>query len=194
MSPVVVEVASWPASEAFKADQTLIYPALTILAGLKGAQKLYYGIQHEDQATARLIIIWESLAHHQALIDDKPTYEKLGATLAPVLGGGISLYHVKFVAPESIPVQFDAPITEFVIQTIKDTAKASDLEAHLATADGFSSGKVVEYEKQWVLIKGWQSLEEHEAYVKEHLGAFGSTLVQLVDLELKHWKFTAFKL
>ncbi|THH26805.1 hypothetical protein EUX98_g7386 [Antrodiella citrinella] len=198
-SDSVVEFASWPASEAFKADRTLAHPALTILAGCKGAQKIYYGIQHEDQTTAKLIIIWDSLADHQALIDDKPLYATLGGLLGPVLAGEITLFHVKFAAVESIPAHLEAPITELATATIKDTSKSAELEAEFAkgAAVGLgSSGKVVEHEKQWLLVKGWQSIEEeHEAFRKGVTEATTllTNLRQLVEPEIAHWQLTAFK-
>ncbi|THH32790.1 hypothetical protein EUX98_g1381 [Antrodiella citrinella] len=193
---VVVEFATWPASEAFKADRTLAHPALTLIAGCKGAQKIYYGIQHEDKTTAKLVIIWDSLADHQALIDDKPLYAKLGGLLGPVLAGGLSLFHVKFAAIESIPAHFESPITELATATLKDASKSAEFEAGLAQAVSFSSGKVVEHEKQWVLVKGWQSIEEHEAFRKDATEAMitlRSNLKQLVDAEMGHWQLTAFK-
>lgn len=38
-SEIVIEIANWPASDAYKADPSVVNPALELLAAAKGSQK-----------------------------------------------------------------------------------------------------------------------------------------------------------
>ena len=109
---------------------------------------------------------WEKLADHEALIADKDAYPKLGAAIgAAKSDGALSLFHLVF-KPTPVPeVHFNAPITEFVIQTLREGKTNADLEALVwenpVNADGkaFAVGKKVEVGNQYVLAKGWESIE-----------------------------------
>ncbi|KAH8088929.1 hypothetical protein BXZ70DRAFT_1011440 [Cristinia sonorae] len=201
-SEVVVEIATWPASDAYKADPSVIDPALKILAASKGSQNIYHGLQHEDKSTAYLIIVWDKLADHQALIDDKEEYPKLIAALTPSLGGQLTLFHVGF-KPLAVPtVHFLAPISEFVVQTVKEGKTNADLENFVwnpaVTGDGTQVvvGKIVEKENQYVLLKGWESYEAHQAARNggdENVAKFVAFLHSVVDTQVAHVQLTEYK-
>lgn len=111
------------------------------------------------------VIAWEKLSDHEALIHDKEGYAKLGAALAPVRNGDLSLFHLSF-KPVPIPeVHLNAPITEFAVQTLQEGKTCAELEALVWNKDintkgiYFIVGKVVEKESQYYLLKGWESVE-----------------------------------
>jgi len=202
-SEIVVEIANFPASDAYKADPSVFHPALELIAGRKGALKIWHGLQHEDSSTVYLVIAWEKLSDHEALIHDKEGYAKLGAALAPVRSGDLNLFHLSF-KPISIPeVHFNAPITEFVLQTLKEGKANADLEAIVwnkdINTDGaqFIVGKVVEKENQYYLLKGWESVEAHQAArsadPEPNVAKFIEAVRQLVTPTIAHVKLTAYK-
>lgn len=98
-------------------------------------------------------------------MDDKEGYAKLGAALKPALGGGLSLLHVAF-KPIAVPLDhLNASISEFAIQTLQEGKTSAELEGLLQNpqinGEGktFVTGKVVEKDNQYVLLKGWDSVE-----------------------------------
>ena len=107
-------------------------------------------------------IVWDSLEDHKALMQDTETFQKLGASLGPLIheGGSTDLFHVQVRDSDKVSAQLRAPITELFIQTIKDARKPEELEGHLAAVSRNAlSGKVVEHADKWVLVKGWKNVE-----------------------------------
>ncbi|TCD64978.1 hypothetical protein EIP91_003391 [Steccherinum ochraceum] len=201
MSEIVVEIASWPASAAYKTDRSIVKPALEQLAASKGALKIWTGIQEEDQSTAYLVIAWEKLADHEALINDKAAYDELAGKLKPTLGGPLSLFHVAF-KPVPIPLEhFNSPVTEFATQTLKEGKTNADFEQFIwnpqVDPEGkiFVAGKVVEKESEYIFTKGWESVEAHAAARgggDEKIVKFVTALHELVDTKVAHAKLTLF--
>lgn len=115
--------------------------------------------------------VWETLQHHQALIDDKEAYAKLGAAIQKAAADKQYLYHVNYSA--EIYTALDAPVTEFAIWTINQGTPREQFKACLgeiiARADADptlkdevfrgSWGAIVEDERKFMVTLGWHSLE-----------------------------------
>ncbi|TCD64969.1 hypothetical protein EIP91_003382 [Steccherinum ochraceum] len=205
MSETVVEIVNWLASEAFKSDPSILHPALKQVAAAKGASKIWYGLQHEDQSTVFVVIVWASLADHKLFIDDKAPYAELLAKLTPTLdasAGAIEFYHVAF-KPNPIPeAHFNCPINEFGILTLKEgktNAEIEELVWNPEFNDGgkvFDIGKIIERDNQYVLTKGWESVEAHHAaraYRSEQLSQFVTAAREIITPAVCHVKLTMFK-
>ncbi|KAH8077741.1 hypothetical protein BXZ70DRAFT_694967 [Cristinia sonorae] len=201
-STVVVELATFPATEAYKADPTVIHPALEIISKAKGARNIYHGLQYEDKATAYLVIIWDSLEDHHALLSDKDIYPKIMEGFATSIGGPHNLVHVAFKPLVAPIAHLTAPISEFAVQTLKEGKTNADLEGFVwnpaVTGDGSQVvvGKVVEKEDQYVLLKGWESYEAHQNARNgndENVKKFITYLHTVVDTSVAHVPLKEYK-
>ncbi|KAJ3500153.1 hypothetical protein NMY22_g19356 [Coprinellus aureogranulatus] len=197
----VVEIATFPASEAFIADPTLLNgPITNILAKADGFISAYVGLQVEDRKTAYLVVVWQSLEAHQKLIAD-PIYPELGAQLKPALAGAINIQHVEFAGDAT--VAFNAPVTEVAIAKLKEGKAKEDFVAFIPTIVETSKavpgihgpgayGEVIEEQRSFYLVLGWESVEAHKAVVSS--GGPGKEVVakflDLVDMTVVHVKFT----
>ncbi|OSC96598.1 hypothetical protein PYCCODRAFT_1440928 [Trametes coccinea BRFM310] len=183
MSIPTIEVVWKRATDAFCAnpkDAELVKPAFDILSAQKGQLQKYFGIQHEDQATAYAVIAWQELEDHLRLMNDKETYPRLGEATKTFFdpSASQSMVHVR---PLSEPFKaFEAPVTEIAWFTLKDGQSKNDLEQRVDAlmkailAGGPSNGVVsgawgptVEKDSLIGLFLGWQSVEAHWEAVKD---------------------------
>ncbi|TEB39781.1 hypothetical protein FA13DRAFT_1723994 [Coprinellus micaceus] len=198
----VVEIASIPASEAFLADLTLIDgPVANIVGKAEGFISAYVGLQIEDQKTAYLIVLWESLEAHQKLIGD-PIYPTLISQLAPAVAGALKLQHVEFTG--DVAIAFGAPVTEVAVSKLREGKSKEDVDTFMPVMVEASKvppvahgpcayGEVIEEPGTFYLVLGWDSPEAHRAVTgvegpgKEVVKKFR----EIVDLEsMVHVKFT----
>ncbi|PPR05417.1 hypothetical protein CVT24_008031 [Panaeolus cyanescens] len=205
----VVEFASWPVAGDWK---TPLRPSLDVVRTWNGCTDLFIGVPEEDSQTAQLIVVWETLEHHQALIKAAKYPEVvsgIAASLPPDSGlSSLVMYHVDFAANARSPSEvdvgpaFSAPITEQVFMTLKEGKTKGDIAKVLnairdkitedsKTTDGISTpmvwGQTVEDPKVFVLLIGWDSSQLHRDIVaqpkyKEVL----SSLVETVDIKMIH--------
>lgn len=116
---------------------------------------------------------WESLAHHQALMNDAEKYPRLGKALGKASQGIVWMYHANFDA--DVTKALGAPVTEFALWTLPETTDReafapgvkkllSVLGEHIGEEifDG-GSGPIVEDKKLYLVCLGW-----HDAEVRSH--------------------------
>lgn len=110
---------------------------------------------------------WESVDAHHAFQANTELYSKLLAAFGPVRAPDSlpSLYHVDF-KPIAIPRDhFARPVTEIVVHTLKEGKTAEEIEGLMlqdkVTLGGKQTvfGRKVEAQNEWVLAKGWNTVE-----------------------------------
>ncbi|KAI0831719.1 hypothetical protein BC628DRAFT_1310792 [Trametes gibbosa] len=207
-----IEIVYKPATDAFIAnpkDTALMKPAFDILTAQKGQLQKYYGLEHEDKATAYAFIAWETLEDHQRLMNDPETYPKLGIAVGlffdSVKKGKSALIHIH---PTSEPSKaFEAPVTELAIFTVQEGKSKDELFELVETlgkamnvageADGvhFASwGPVVEQPDAFALFIGWTSVDAHWQAVQTNKTLAGTVdkikataTIDLVHIPLTKW-------
>ncbi|THH30756.1 hypothetical protein EUX98_g3429 [Antrodiella citrinella] len=197
-SEIVVEVATFKASEAYKADPTVFHPALNMVAASKGVLHIWHGLEHEDRSTVYFLVAWEKVSDHHTLMND-PEYSNILTVFAAVAAGPVNLRHVAFKSITIPLAHFAAPFTEVSILTVKEGKSNTGVESILwdtkINQDGaaFTTGKTVEKDNEYVSVKGWESIEAHEAAAADpQIKALIEVLEQTVKMELAHVQLTAF--
>lgn len=117
---------------------------------------------------------WETLEHHQTLMNDKVQYPILGSYIQK-FSTGVKLWHASF--PEAPYTAFEAPYTEIVTWSLKDGHKTKEEQAkvlewaktivgnfnELPAESGVSKGTVgpviEESEAATAITLGWTSPE-----------------------------------
>jgi len=123
----------------------------------------YTGGQIENEAaTGYVFLNWESLAHHQKVIDG-PDYGNVINALKPVFGGDAKMNHVIF---NNNPIAFESPVTEVLFITLKDPSYRAEVTEILTKISNMTEGRLVfgptlEDENVIVLVGGWQSVQDH---------------------------------
>ncbi|KAJ3542491.1 hypothetical protein NMY22_g3502 [Coprinellus aureogranulatus] len=177
----VVEIATFPASEAFIADPTLLNgPITNILAKADGFISAYVGFQVEDQKTAYLVVAQNQLS-----------------------SGAIKIQHVEF-AGRCHPSPSTLLLTEVAncqaeggqgqggFRRIHSYDSRKRLKPFQVIHDPGAYGEVIEEQRSFYLVLGWESVEAHKAVVSS--GGPGKEVVakflDLVDMTVVHVKFT----
>ncbi|KAI0089728.1 hypothetical protein BDY19DRAFT_992700 [Irpex rosettiformis] len=196
-----------PALELLRATKTDLFKTkgvesvqgvLDILNVTEGHIASYFGTEVQDPNTWYAIILWETVAHHQALIDNKTVYPDL---IKSITQGAEKIEFVQHTvlstaAPEKA---LEAPVTEVVLWTVKEGADKEEVkrlvgelvERVLATdavkgRGGF--GSIVEDENKVAVILGWDGYEEFVQAVASTpwVGELVGKIKTLADLDLKH--------
>ncbi|KII84623.1 hypothetical protein PLICRDRAFT_46004 [Plicaturopsis crispa FD-325 SS-3] len=163
----VTEILTFPTSEAYRTDQSIVKPFAEAIVGSPGLISIHHGLQIEDPAVGYLFVIWESLEAHQAL-RNSPAQGPLLATLKPLFAGPpISVIHAKFGADPTAAL--NAPVTELVVSTLKEGSSfeaISDILTKMAYTElptilGGAYGPAVEIERTFMMVAGWESVEAH---------------------------------
>ncbi|EMD34351.1 hypothetical protein CERSUDRAFT_117230 [Gelatoporia subvermispora B] len=194
-----VEIAWAASADTYRenpADTSIVQPAAEILKKTPGWIKTYHGLQTEDQKDTYLYIVWETLAHHQALMKDA-IYPTLGEAVRKFWATRGQMVHVQ---PTSEPyAALGAPVTELALIKLKPGQSKEKLEelANLLTKgaprDGTGLvdavwGPVVERSDTVALILGWTSVEAHWKLVTTDPGAIDilKQIKEIADIEVTH--------
>ncbi|KAG1869422.1 hypothetical protein DFJ58DRAFT_742499 [Suillus subalutaceus] len=157
------EIIILDTSEEFRKDVSIISPAFDAVSKADGFQApVYTGIQIENPTTGYIILNWESMAHHQALMDS-PSYGSVLEALKPAFGGPFKMYHVIF---NEHPIALQQPVTQVLLLTLKDPSHRAEVFDILSKISVLSKkmlvfGPTLENENQIVLVGGWASVEAH---------------------------------
>jgi len=189
MSIPVTELVFFTSSEAFRSDPaSIINNVGGILGKSEGMISAYHGPEIEDPSQAYLVVLWETLEHHKALISS-PSYPALMEGLKPAIGGPFEMLHAKF---NKDPTKaFTAPVTEIAVLTAtpgKPREEIGKLLDVISSQEPNSKvtlstwGPVVEKEDVFILVVGWESLEAHKAVVASAPDDFKKVLAGLRDL------------
>ncbi|KAI0668495.1 hypothetical protein C8Q78DRAFT_262739 [Trametes maxima] len=210
MSLPTIEVVYKPATKAFRAapqDASLVKATFDILSAQKGQNPLpkYFGLKHEDKATAYLAIAWDTFEDHDRLMNDKGEYPRLGASTESFFepGGKGTMFHIRSTSEPWKALE--APVTEIAVFTLKDGHSKGELEQ---TVDAIAKrldalgepagetlaswGPTVEKDNVVALFVGWQSVEAHVNAVttdKEVADLITKVKTQS-DLDLVHVAFS----
>ncbi|KIJ61733.1 hypothetical protein HYDPIDRAFT_115547 [Hydnomerulius pinastri MD-312] len=192
------EIIIFDASEEFQSDPSIATAAFNIVLKAAGVQApAYYGLQIENPKTGYIFLNWDSLEHHQAIIND-PSYPELLAALKPSIGGELKMNHVQFSAPT---VAFEKPVTEVLVLTLKAPENRATVEEILTKISEVSEkmlvfGKTVEEENKYILVGGWPTVEAHwETVAKPDVAAALTKLYSLASKDhLFHSKLSSYQL
>ncbi|TFY79705.1 hypothetical protein EWM64_g4304 [Hericium alpestre] len=169
--PSNLEIVSILANEVFTKDNTVLKHGADILAP---CSSVWYG-QQVEEVRSYLAIAWDSLGDHKSFMADEENVDKVRGSLGPIVVKGATrdLINAHFEvegAPFSV---LSAPVTEFGIVTPKAGHEAevknilTKLAAFLNEAESAAVGGVfaptVEKEGSYLLLVGWDSVEEKSA-------------------------------
>ncbi|KAI0094541.1 hypothetical protein BDY19DRAFT_988371 [Irpex rosettiformis] len=195
-----------PALEILRATKTDLFKTkgiesvqgvFDILNVTDGHIASYIGTEIQDPNTWYAVIIWETVAHHQALINDK-VYPDLIKSLTQ---GAEKIEFVQHtILSTSTPEKaLDAPVTEILFATPKEGADkeelnrlANELVGKLLAGDAVKNrggfGTVVEDEKKTAVILGWDSTEDFKQAITTTPGLLEliEKIRTLADIDLKH--------
>ncbi|KAI0087545.1 hypothetical protein BDY19DRAFT_954206 [Irpex rosettiformis] len=88
---VAVEIVHLPSSEAFRKDHSIFDPVLEFVASANGNLGAYYGFLEEDPNEAYMIVVWETVKHHHALMDDPEVYPRMLEAVKDCVVGPVRL-------------------------------------------------------------------------------------------------------
>jgi len=198
MAPVV-EILKAKATDAWRTDGVKsVQGVVDILKKTPGFLSVHAGTESQDPSYWYAFIVWESVQRHQALIDNKDVYPQLMESLLKGASEIAYMFHAGFDlnGPDAA---LNAPITEIAVWTLKegtDKKKFSETLNSLITRAASKEGKVypggwgpvVEDEKKFAILLGWNSLEEFKAIVgaDEKIQELIGELRELADIDLKH--------
>jgi len=202
-------IASFQASQAFRRNPELLRPALEFFVTAPGALGVYAGFNLEDPNEAYIVMIWETIEHHTAFMNDKETYAKAGVATQPCVANvGTMPYHMYLEPIAALAPALNAPITRFSHVTSLHPGFDSDelIDASLELADIFQQetipgchggcvGKALEID--WVTsIYGLDEPQKGSEIWTTHLGvrAAVSKLTEMVAAEKRaQVRFTTYK-
>ncbi|KAF8177036.1 hypothetical protein BJ912DRAFT_1132897 [Pholiota molesta] len=121
----MVEFVWWPGTDAFLDDlENIIKPTVAHISSTKGCLRICHGLEEEDKTKFWMIVVWQSHAHHQAMMDS-PDYAIMVGRLKHYFDGELKMNHVEFADDEQPP--FSAPITAISFLRSENTeAKEAD--------------------------------------------------------------------
>ncbi|KAI0808942.1 hypothetical protein BC629DRAFT_1076343 [Irpex lacteus] len=199
MAPAL-ELLRAVASDRYKAEGIeASREALDILNKTDGHIASYIGTEVQDPSKWYGIILWETVGHHKALVDNKEVYPGLVKSI------GESAAKLEFVQHTILSTStpedaLNAPITEIVFWTLKEGTDKEEFKGIISAfigkilaSDAVKNrggwGTIVEDERKFTVILGWNSKEEFDQTVASAPPTFAETLGKLktlADLELKH--------
>ncbi|KAG1810098.1 uncharacterized protein HD556DRAFT_1435816 [Suillus plorans] len=163
MSIPTTELVIFDTTEEVRNDCSILSPAFEIISKSDGIQKpAYVGTQIENPARGYVFMNWDSLAHHQAMLES-PSYATLLEALKPAYGGWSKMYHATFNAH---PIAFQQPVTEVLLLTIENPDHRTEVFDILtkisdSTEKMLVFGPTLEDETVIIVVGGWQSVEAH---------------------------------
>ncbi|KAI0269751.1 hypothetical protein BC834DRAFT_967495 [Gloeopeniophorella convolvens] len=168
------ELASWPCSDKYLKDPSMVHPAFKFIVGQSSAAglgEIFNGAEVE-KPTAHAILRWRSMEAHEKFWEDQETFKKFKNMFGASAKDGVpqaDLIHVSLKDEEVLPCLW-APLTEFYRVTPKEGVKSEDvhtiLDKYVAYLAGLSGpvagityGHVIEEPEQIGVMLGWDSIE-----------------------------------
>ncbi|GJE88293.1 hypothetical protein PsYK624_043760 [Phanerochaete sordida] len=192
------EILKVVATEAYHADWKLVGDVAGKLSKAPGFLGAWQGLDVEDSTYLWLIVAWESVEHHRALIDDKEQYPILLASLHTVAKEIVFMHHAIFSG--DFTKALGAPATEFAIWTLKEGVDRAEFQAGLAeltqlierdaAGEVFEGGwgAILEDERKFIVGLGWHSMERFKAAIAaapEVRAKVGALRQLAADVDLK---------
>ncbi|KAA1475682.1 hypothetical protein DENSPDRAFT_853158 [Dentipellis sp. KUC8613] len=158
----VVEVLIFRASEAYRSDQTVIYPAFDIVGDWKGSLGMYHGYLTQGYS----LVVWETLKDHEDLMHSDKNAQ-LREDMGKCIDGSATMFHAYFQPSTNLGRVLDAPVTSVGQVKLKQESTHSNLDAVmklLIEAQGIKGfrgavyGKEVETD-EFAFMTAWDSIE-----------------------------------
>ncbi|KAI0066127.1 hypothetical protein BV25DRAFT_1504494 [Artomyces pyxidatus] len=166
----VWEITTWPASEEFKKDVTIIDPAARVTAGPKGPESFYAGVEFFPGSTNTFLTI----VHAAFRLSEKLAQFAAAVQVTRAPGGDLEIAHAHFPAdPKPL---LGAPVTEYLWITPKEGLKdevaafidtlVASLNDPATPAVGGTYAPLVERPDTFIMLAGWPSLEANQSATK----------------------------
>ncbi|KAI0344607.1 hypothetical protein BDW22DRAFT_1427296 [Trametopsis cervina] len=188
--PVLEIVVATP-SELYRKEGTkAVEEASKIITQVEGHIFSYTGDGIQDPHQFFIAVAWNRHEDHIALMNDKQTYSAFGTALFKNISEIHLLHHAKLDDPYPA---LDSPVTEIVLYTLHPEADrekfvelVTELYDRASNLDGAAKGghgPFIEDERKWVLILGFQSVEEFQriAAVDPKVGQLIGQLKEFAD-------------
>ncbi|GJE88290.1 hypothetical protein PsYK624_043730 [Phanerochaete sordida] len=207
MTPPVVGIVKVSATEAYRANPSIINEALAILASVPGTLGQWHGLGIQDPESLYFVNVWESAARREAFAQDTDTYARLAKAIGAAFDSAAPAwrYHVPFVVEPSKALS--SPATEFAVWRVKDGVDVEQFKPLVQRLHGLAAerlgadvaagswGATLEDPRVFVVCIGWSSIEAYKtaaATQKEIMGHIGE-MMQIADLvEAKHAGLTRY--
>ncbi|KAI0808922.1 hypothetical protein BC629DRAFT_1075150 [Irpex lacteus] len=145
--------------------------AFDILNKADGHFSSYFGTEVQDPEKFYGAILWETVGHHKALLDNKDVAPTMAKSIGQIAAKFEFVQHT-FLSTSTPEDSLNAPITEFVFWDLKeDTDKEefkgllSELIDKILASDAVKNrggwGSVVENDRRFAVVLGWNSKEVH---------------------------------
>ncbi|KAI0700886.1 hypothetical protein BC835DRAFT_1517910 [Cytidiella melzeri] len=175
-----------PTLEILRASATDLYRTegpksvqgvIDILAKTDGHIATYVGTEIQDPDYWWAVIVWETLGHHQALIDNKEVYPTLIQDLFKG-AGKIDFMNHYIVSPHEPYPALDAPTTEIAVwkpnagtdkeefKGVFDELITKVLETGIPKGGGW--GPALEDDNKFAAVLGWNSLDDFKGFIGGH--------------------------
>ncbi|TCD61079.1 hypothetical protein EIP91_009063 [Steccherinum ochraceum] len=194
------EIARMESTQAYRDDPASLDSTLDMITGVgaKGLNALWTGLQVEDGKTFYMTVVWDDVEDHRAFMADKEywnsVYEVYCKSALFDITKRDSLLHVPFTTDSN--VHMNKPVTEFTIMELKPGQSAAAIEAIIKkeaeqrnellkdrTSRGrFAWGITNEISEMYVIMTGWDSVEDSEDFRKEYKDRLVNFMTALSDV------------
>ncbi|KAL4250696.1 hypothetical protein ABKN59_005459 [Abortiporus biennis] len=191
-----VEIVYLTVTDVYHADPNISQPALSVITTIPGMVTGYSGLDIADKYTWILFQEWESFEHHQAFMDDKPTYSQLLNAMGKFTNG-YKILHVNFNMDPNPALL--STFTQMLVLKLEDVAKkqliVDEIVALLTGSESSNSihswafGDVNETGDETLILVGWETPQiiPDVEYITETLRPFS-----LMKIETRTTALTAF--
>ncbi|KAJ7822210.1 hypothetical protein B0H14DRAFT_3470968 [Mycena olivaceomarginata] len=193
-----IQRITFPVSDAFLSDHNIFKSATDIVNTSAGYMSSFYGLQIEDKKTGYFVTVWQSSVPFNAFAEGT-TYTNFMNTLQQAASGDLESHYVDVNTVDPC-IPLSAPVTEFVIFTMKEGIQSSDtydlferLTRGLDTSEGAHPpsywGSSRNRAGNHILVYvGWDTVEAHWEAVKEGTELHGvvQDLLKQADVHIGH--------
>ncbi|KAF8272207.1 hypothetical protein EI94DRAFT_1718718 [Lactarius quietus] len=143
------EIATWPCSEAYIKDQSIVHPAFEMLDGhLDWTSEIFYGVQVEEP-NAYAVANWHTIEAHERFAADKERLHRFVKSALLCLGAPVTQIR-KVKAREGVTLEaVQATLDKYI----------THLNTLTSESVGATYGQVVENPEEIMLVTGWRSIE-----------------------------------
>jgi len=203
------EVTTWPCSEGYVKNPSIVRPAFELLTGPEGPSglaEIFYGVE-DGKSNAYGILNWDSMEAHEKFGADQETLLKFVKLFQSSAEGGIpkgTMMHVYWEEDAAVPC-LKAPFMELTKISPKSGIAT---EAVLAVLDkyvaymkddppsgfiGATYGHVVEEPRQLLLVAGWESSEACKDSVRKNASEVAQEMGEIAEQEVVSVSLTQFR-
>ncbi|KAF8841429.1 hypothetical protein BDN67DRAFT_1010631 [Paxillus ammoniavirescens] len=208
VGPPVAEIIRFTPKESYLASaHGALRDFFKILASTNGFISAYHGLQIEETESGKggfIVILWETLEHHQALQKDADKYSELRTAI----DGAADNRSMLHVFPKTDPSSgFTADALEIAIITLKAGHTKADIDEPMDVLSAQKTpgivgsptwGQVHEEKEKVGLFVGWSSKEAHmnarNQPTEAISGAFGKIAPHMAGVDMKHVKLEKYSL